>query len=247
MGDGMSKYMENLIRNNFKEGQIFTIDDIQEITTRKKNTIAQALKRLHDKKIIKKINDQIDKGYKGGYYLPEISSRNKPITLFRNDFVHNAYISDGEDVYGIYTGLQLLNKWNLTQQVSTSLIKILSNKVDSIYRNRKLDITVRKASFPISKYNKNIVELFEVLKYLDRSISTLSRDTENRIIAKRINLKFSKREKLELFHYLYLQKNKMIKNRFNELSIYLDKELNNYYDIYKGDIINETTPKPKVI
>ena len=107
----------------------------------------------------------------GVYYLPTrtVLGYSK---LNPQKVVEKRYISFGNDVYGIYSGVQLLNAMGLSDQVPAT-VEVLTNNESMRYREVTvgyLKVILRKARIPISANNVNIFTLWELFNMLNPKI-----------------------------------------------------------------------------
>lgn len=107
----------------------------------------------------------------GVYYLPT-----KTVLGFSKlnpqKVVEKRYIAFGNDVYGIYSGVQLLNAMGLSDQVPAT-VEVLTNNESMRYREVTvgyLKVILRKARIPISAGNVNIFTLWELFNMLNPKI-----------------------------------------------------------------------------
>lgn len=107
----------------------------------------------------------------GVYYLPT-----KTVLGFSKlnpqKVVEKRYIAFGNNVYGIYSGVQLLNAMGLSDQVPAT-VEVLTNNESMRYREVTvgyLKVILRKARIPISAGNVNIFTLWELFNMLNPKI-----------------------------------------------------------------------------
>ena len=100
---------------------------------------------------------------RGVYYLPKKTILgNSSITS--SIVAKEKYISDSKDVYGIYSGLTLLNQFAITSQVP-NVVEIVTNKETTRKRVVKIDgmkFILRKSRFDISKKNYQYYVLLQL-------------------------------------------------------------------------------------
>ena len=146
------------IKENFKENEpIFT----SEILSLFKEYTKAYVFRLLNKSIEKK---EIIKYCSGVYYIPSKTRRGLS-TIIPEDIINKKYVTDDDDIYGIYGGLLLRNLFNQTTQVPNT-IEVVTNNESS--RSRKItinnrDFILKKSRCKITKENYKEYKLLEVL------------------------------------------------------------------------------------
>lgn len=86
--------------------------------------------------------------------------------------IEKKYIASGNNVYGIYGGIQLMSSMGLTNQVPV-VVEILTNNESMRYREVKigyLKIILRKARMDINSSNVNAFTILELFNSLNPSI-----------------------------------------------------------------------------
>ena len=147
-------------------------------------------------KLIKKAeqDESIVKFDKGIYYIPT-KTRYGNSLISVEQVIKKKYISDNDEVFGIYGGLQMQQNFLITLQVPNT-IEVVTNKETMWVRETKLknrNIILRKSRIPITKENVNaytILELFsniDIKKYLDDT--SIQREVIHFIKEKEIKLK----------------------------------------------------------
>ena len=107
---------------------------------------------------------QLAKYSEGVYFLPTETVFG-PSTIIADDVIEIKYIKNEDEVYGIYSGLQLLNMFSVTTQVP-NVIEVVTNNETTRRRQIELDgrkFILRKSRFEINKNNANtylILQLF---------------------------------------------------------------------------------------
>lgn len=146
------------IKENFKENEpIFT----SEILGLFKEYTKAYVFRLLNKSIEK---EEIIKYCSGVYYIPSKTRRGLS-TIIPEDIINKKYVTDDDDIYGIYGGLLLRNLFNQTTQVPNT-IEVVTNNESS--RSRKItinnrDFILKKSRCKITKENYKEYKLLEVL------------------------------------------------------------------------------------
>lgn len=128
----------------------------------------------------------------GVYYIPTISPLGKS-KISAKKIYEKKFISDGQNIFGFYSGLTLQNAIGLTTQVPNT-VEIVTNlessrKRDILLGNQKLRL--RKARISITSKNAKILQLLELMNSV--SVNKLS-DKQKQILKAYIrtqNIKFS--------------------------------------------------------
>lgn len=146
------------IKENFKENEpIFT----SEILGLFKEYTKAYVFRLLNKSIE---NNEIIKYCSGVYYIPSKTRRGLS-TIIPEDIINKKYVTNDDDIYGIYAGLLLKNLFNFTTQVPNT-IEVVTNNESA--RSRKITINnrefiLKKSRCKITKENYKEYTLLEVL------------------------------------------------------------------------------------
>ncbi len=229
----MNRKLESFILD-ITPGKVFDIDDVIELlesNTLSRNYITVTLSKLNkDKKIAKTVN--------GKYYIPK-EGLVAPLPVSKEEDVIQRYITNGDKVYGVFSGYRILNKWGLTQQYASQK-EVVSNNVNiRVYYMKKLNVKIKKSKFEITKMNYRIAEFFEVLKsYETKTLNENIGNIEYQI-ANYVNVNFTDREKIEISYYLYNYESAITRNKFMKVYQYLDdvvKKIERMYRREKNEI-----------
>lgn len=117
-------------------------------------------------RLIKKAEEkgELVKFSEGVYFMPTETIIG-PSTIIADDVVEIKYIKNNDEVYGVYSGLQLLNMFSVTTQVP-NVIEVVTNNETTRRREIELDgrkFILRKSRFEINKDNANtylVLQLF---------------------------------------------------------------------------------------
>jgi len=134
--------------------------------------IRMAMKRLVDQ-------GKLNRYSEGIYYIPE-KSKFGIRKLSTDAVIRMSYVTDGNTVYGFYTGLKLLNSLRLTTQVPNTP-EIVTNKVKSkevIKEFGKRKAILRRPLIPVNKENVSILKLIELIRYQQFTSIPLERKRE---------------------------------------------------------------------
>ena len=81
-------------------------------------------------------------------------------TITPDEIVQKKYLSSGDDIYGVYSGIQLLNMFSVTTQVP-AVIEIVSNNESS--KCRQITIKGRRFILRKSRFEINRENVYEYL------------------------------------------------------------------------------------
>ena len=151
--------------------------------------------RLANKSIEKK---ELARYSRGVYCIPK-EKEYGTLTLNPEMVATKKYVKDGENVFGLYSGLSLLNRFVVISQVPASF-EIISNKEKSRKRIIKIDygeFILRKPRFEITKENKDYYEILQLFLEISKGfkIDYLSR----KLIVDFIKEKKLKEDKLLMY------------------------------------------------
>lgn len=135
---------------------------------------------------------------RGVYFIPKETFFGMS-TLTSSDVADSKYISNGEDVYGIYSGLSLLNRFSISSQVP-NVIEIITNNEATRKRIVNIDgmrFVLRKSRFEITKNNYGYYEVLQL--FLELGFNPKFNDFSRMKIREHINEnKLDKGELLKL-------------------------------------------------
>ena len=100
----------------------------------------------------------------GVYFLPDPNHEYYPISS--NMVAEYKYITDGEDIYGYYSGYTYANQLGLCLQVPYKE-EIVTNNTTAIAREvkvGKIPFYIRRAKVAVTKENRNVLQLLDLLK-----------------------------------------------------------------------------------
>ena len=145
------------IKENFKIGEPIFAEDII--------SLFPEFTRAYIFRLIKKTeeNGELIKFSRGVYYIPK-----KTFFGYNNItssmVAKNKYITDGDSIYGIYSGLSLLNSFTTSTQIP-NVIEIVTNNEATRKRVVEIDgmkFIIRKSRFEITKDNYNYYSLLQL-------------------------------------------------------------------------------------
>ena len=154
--------MIDRLQNRFGTNEpIFTNEILEEMGEYSRPRVFQLLKKAEqDGKLVK-----FDKGV---YYIPTETRYGKSL-ISVEQVVRKKYISDNDDVFGIYGGLQMQQSFMLTYQVPTA-IEVVTNNETTWVRETKLrgrNVILRKSRLPITRENVDAYTLLELFSNID--------------------------------------------------------------------------------
>ena len=99
-------------------------------------------------------------------------------TITTEDVVEKKYISSKNETFGIYSGLQLQNMFNLTTQMPNTIEVVTNNES---MRKREIEINgrrviLRKSKVNITKDNVNEYMLLQLMTEIGSNINEISRE-----------------------------------------------------------------------
>ena len=110
-------------------------------------------------------NKEIVQFTKGVYYIPKMTKIGLS-TITSDDVARKRYIGWKEDIYGVVSGIKLLNTFSVTTQMP-AVIEIVTNNETT----RKREITIRNRRFILKKsrveINKDNAAAYTVLQLFD--------------------------------------------------------------------------------
>lgn len=154
--------MVERLRNKFGVNQpIFTSEILEEMSEYSRPRIFQLLKKAEREESLIKFD-------KGIYYIPTETRYGKSL-ISVEQVIRKKYVSDKDDVFGIYGGLQMQQRFMLTYQVPTA-IEVVTNNETTWVRETKLknrSIILRKSRLPITKDNVDVYTILELFSNID--------------------------------------------------------------------------------
>lgn len=150
------------LRSKFGVNQpIFTSEILEEMSEYSRPRVFQLLKKAEQEQTLIKFD-------KGVYYIPTETRYGKSL-ISVEQVIRKKYISDKDDVFGIYGGLQLQQSFMLTYQVPTA-IEVVTNNETMWVRETKLknrSIILRKSRLPITRENADVYTILELFSNMD--------------------------------------------------------------------------------
>lgn len=103
----------------------------------------------------------------GVYFLPDPNHEYYPISS--NMVAEYKYITDGDEIYGYYSGYTFANQLGLCLQVPYKE-EIVTNNTTAIAREvkvGKIPFFIRRAKVAVTKENRNVLQLLDLLKDIE--------------------------------------------------------------------------------
>ncbi len=154
--------MVERLRNKFGVNQpIFTSEILEEMSEYSRPRVFQLLKKAEQEESLIRFD-------KGVYYIPTETRYGKSL-ISVEQVIRKKYISDKDDVFGIYGGLQMQQNFMLTYQVPTA-IEVVTNNETMWVRETKLknrSIILRKSRLPITRDNVDVYTILELFSNMD--------------------------------------------------------------------------------
>ena len=122
----------------------------------------------------------------GVYFLPDPNHEYYPISS--NMVAEYKYITNGDEIYGYYSGYTFANQLGLCLQVPYKE-EIVTNNTTAIAREVKvgeIPFYIRRAKVEVTKDNRNVLQLLDLLKDVDEYTDYCCEEEAPDIIRKHI-------------------------------------------------------------
>ena len=122
----------------------------------------------------------------GVYFLPDPNHEYYPISS--NMVAEYKYITDGDEIYGYYSGYTFANQLGLCLQVPYKE-EIVTNNTTAIAREvkvGKIPFYIRRAKVEVTKDNRNVLQLLDLLKDVEEYTDYCCEEEAPDIIRKHI-------------------------------------------------------------
>ena len=122
----------------------------------------------------------------GVYFLPDCNHEYYPISS--NMVAEYKYITNGDDIYGYYSGYTFANQLGLCLQVPYKE-EIVTNNTTAIAREVKvgeIPFYIRRAKVEVTKDNRNVLQLLDLLKDVEEYTDYCCEEEAPDIIRKHI-------------------------------------------------------------
>lgn len=122
----------------------------------------------------------------GVYFLPDCNHKYYPISS--NMVAEYKYITNGDEIYGYYSGYTFANQLGLCLQVPYKE-EIVTNNTTAIAREVKvgeIPFYIRRAKVEVTKDNRNVLQLLDLLKDVEEYTDYCCEDEAPDIIRRHI-------------------------------------------------------------
>lgn len=140
---------------------IFTSEILEEMSDYSRPRVFQLLKKAEAEEALIRFD-------KGVYYIPTETRYGKSL-ISVEQVVRKKYVSDKDEIFGIYGGLQMQQSFMLTYQVP-SAIEVVTNNETMWVRETKLkkrSVILRKSRLPITRENADAYTILELFSKMD--------------------------------------------------------------------------------
>ena len=127
-------FIERLSKKYKANEPIFTDDIIELFSDYSRAQVFRYIKKAKERK-------EIVQYAFGIYYIPNITFLGELSTISADDVIIKRYLKNKNEVYGVYSGIKLLNNFSITTQMA-AVIEIVSN--NETMRCREININSRK-------------------------------------------------------------------------------------------------------
>ncbi len=144
------------LKSKFGPGKPIFTEDAEQLGLSAGN-LRQQFKKLVDA-------GELSRFEPGVFFLPDSNHEYYPISS--NMVAEYKYITDGEDIYGYYSGYTFANQLGLCLQVPYKE-EIVTNNTTAIAREvkvGKIPFYIRRAKVAVTKENRNVLQLLDLLK-----------------------------------------------------------------------------------
>ena len=127
-------FIERLSKKFNSDEPIFTEDIIKLFSDYSRAQVFRYIEKAKENKEIV----QFDKGI---YYIPRVTFWGGLSTIVADDIVAKRYLRNDKRIYGVYSGIKLLNNFSVTTQMP-AVIEVVSN--NETMRRREIELSGRK-------------------------------------------------------------------------------------------------------
>lgn len=141
---------------------------------------------------------EIEQFDNGVYYIPQKTVLGLS-TITADDVINKKYLRNGNEIYGVYSGLKLQNIFSVTTQMP-NMVEIVTN--NETMRKRQVEIDgrtfiLRKSRCSITRLNANAYTVLQLFNDMGRQIQ-LDNSAKNRVVSFIKNNKVSAKELMSL-------------------------------------------------
>lgn len=162
-----NKIMKNVIeilKNKYSENEPISIQDIRvALPEYTRGRIYQIIDELEDKGQLKRFDQGI-------YYIPKKTIFGDSV-LDPRKIINKKYITDGENNYGYYTGIALLNAFGISTQ-SANIVEIRTNNESTNKRTvciGKQQVIIKKSRAELNNDNYAAMMILEIFNLITAS------------------------------------------------------------------------------
>ena len=152
------------LETNYGYNKPIIVSELKEKDELKNKNLKQLLYTLEKK-------DKISRYSRGVYYLPTETIFGKS-TLNIDEIIYKKYISNGEEIYGFYTGFTFLNSIGLSEQI-VAIPNIVTNNTSSkkrfVFYKKRRTALLNKSKVTINKDNFKILQFLDVFRFISDS------------------------------------------------------------------------------
>ena len=166
------------LKSKFGPGKPFFTEDAESLGLSAGN-LRQQFKKLVDA-------GELSRFEPGVYFLPDPNHEYYPISS--NMVAEYKYITDGDVIYGYYSGYTFANQLGLCLQVPYKE-EIVTNNTTAIAREvkvGKIPFYIRRAKVEVTKDNRNVLQLLDLLKDVEEYTDYCCEEEAPDIIRKHI-------------------------------------------------------------
>ena len=166
------------LKSKFRPGKPIFTEDAEPLGLSAGN-LRQQFKKLVDA-------GELSRFEPGVYFLPDPNHEYYPISS--NMVAEYKYITDGDEIYGYYSGYTFANQLGLCLQVPYKE-EIVTNNTTAIAREvkvGKIPFYIRRAKVEVTKDNRNVLQLLDLLKDVEEYTDYCCEEEAPDIIRKHI-------------------------------------------------------------
>jgi hypothetical protein len=166
------------LKSKFGQGKPIFTEDAEPLGLSAGN-LRQQFKKLVDA-------GELSRFEPGVYFLPDPNHEYYPISS--NMVAEYKYITDGDEIYGYYSGYTFANQLGLCLQVPYKA-EIVTNNTTAIAREvkvGKIPFFIRRAKVAVTKENRNVLQLLDLLKDVEEYTDYCCEDEAPDIIRRHI-------------------------------------------------------------
>lgn len=163
---------------------------------------------------------EIEQFDNGVYYIPQRTVLGLS-TITADDVINKKYLRNGNEVYGVYSGLKLQNIFSVTTQMPNTVEIVTNNET---MRKRQVEIDgrkfiLRKSRCPISRVNADAYTVLQLFNDMGTQIQ-LDNSAKDRVVSfiKKNNVSASELMNLATVFPAQTTKNLIVNGVLNEIA-----------------------------